>query len=249
MYSGANDDTKQLTGSKYAVKFEPVDQKGSLLNECLTLRKLCMHNKKVLRRTPSYYLHNTNNGRRYVIMDYLESQVDDYIASFKAGDERDAAIQRVALEMFEAVQEMHQAGETIHRDIKPENFMMHRGETFIIDFGLATEYKKDGQHIPVEKNLGLQGTFRYASLWTHEGIVQSRRDDIQVLGFSIMKLLQENPKAELWPALKPNQGMSVSELNVQFYTEKKNFVAQEHVSGRFDFIHRFIKETINLQFD
>jgi hypothetical protein len=56
--------------------------------------------------------------------------------------------------------------------------MINKGKTFIIDFGLATELYVDGKHIPVEKNLALQGTLRYASLWTHEGIVQSRRDDI-----------------------------------------------------------------------
>ena len=80
--------------------------------------------------------------------------------------------------MFEAVLELHQVGQIIHRDIKPENFMINKGKTFIIDFGLATELYVDGKHIPVEKNLALQGTLRYASLWTHEGIVQSRRDDI-----------------------------------------------------------------------
>lgn len=129
--------------------------------------------------------------------------------------------------MFDAVQEFHEKGQLIHRDIKPENFMINKGKTLIIDFGLATELYRDGAHIPLEKDQGVQGTLRYASLWTHEGVIQSRRDDLQVLGFSIMKLLQADPLAELWPALKIKPGMTVSELNVQFYTEKKNFAAAE----------------------
>lgn len=67
--------------------------------------------------------------------------------------------------------------------------MIKGGRAVVIDFGLATEWLKEGRHIPEEKNQQLQGTFRYASLWTHEGFGQSRRDDMQVLGFSIMKLL------------------------------------------------------------
>ena len=104
-------------------------------------------------------------------MEYLESQVDDFIARYATGKERDRAIQKVVLEMFDAVQELHEKGQLIHRDIKPENFMINKGQTLIIDFGLATELYKDGAHIPLEKDQGIQGTLRYASLWTHEGVI------------------------------------------------------------------------------
>ena len=51
---------------------------------------------------------------------------------------------------------------------------------FLIDFGLAKKYLlKDGVHIPYKDTKNLTGTARFASLNTHLGIEQGRRDDIE----------------------------------------------------------------------
>ncbi|KAI1305912.1 Casein kinase I gamma [Halotydeus destructor] len=97
------------------------------------------------------------------------------------------------LERFEFLHSKH----IIFRDTKPENFLVGltskraQATVHVVDFGLAKKYMHadTGKHIHNKQKRGITGTARYCSVATHEGQEQSRRDDMEALGYLILYFL------------------------------------------------------------
>jgi len=129
----------------------------------------------------------------------------------------------------------------IHRDVKPDNFLMGLGkkanQVNIIDFGLAKKYRdpKTHQHIPYREDKNLTGTARYASINTHLGIEQSRRDDLESLGYVLLYFLRGSlPWQGLKAATKKQKYEKISERKMATSIEvlckdfPKEFVSYLH---------------------
>lgn len=112
----------------------------------------------------------------------------------------------IADQAISRIEYIHQKN-YIHRDIKPDNFLMGIGQSqnrlFIVDFGLAKKFRdpRTKQHISFRDDKNLTGTARYASINAHQGAEQSRRDDMESLGYVLMYFLRGSLP---WQGLKAN---------------------------------------------
>ena len=153
----------------------------------------------------------------------------------------------IAMQMIERVEYMHSKN-FIHRDIKPDNFLIGLNNKehiiYIIDFGLAKMYRDaKGEHIPYRDGKSLTGTARYASINTHLGIEQSRRDDLESVGYVLVYFL----RGEL-----PWQGIKAKKCEEKYkkIMEKKISTSVESLCKGFPMeIQRFIEYTRELKFD
>ncbi len=102
----------------------------------------------------------------------------------------------LGIEMLKILKKIHD-NNFIHRDIKPDNFAIgysDQSQLYLIDFGLAKQYRnaKTLQQKPMQKNKKLTGTARYASINALRGYDQSRRDDLESIGYVLAYLLRGN---------------------------------------------------------
>eukprot|EP00667_Euglena_gracilis_P009098 EG_transcript_9236 len=117
----------------------------------------------------------------------------------------------LADQMLQRLEFLHSHG-FVHRDIKPENFVLgtgdHSGIVYLIDFGLARKYvdPATNEHLPHRENFQLTGTVRYASVNSHLGVQQTRRDDLESLGYVLVYLLKgQLPWQGIGGAMKEEQ--------------------------------------------
>ena len=127
----------------------------------------------------------------------------------------------LADQMIQRIEYMHTRG-FLHRDIKPDNYLIGVGKKqhyiFLVDLGLAKRWKdpRSDQHIAYRDDKQLTGTARYASLYTHNGIEQSRRDDMECLGFVLIYFLRGN---------LPWQGVKVADKKEKYEIIKERKVS------------------------
>ena len=93
----------------------------------------------------------------------------------------------IAIQTLERIEYVHSKF-YLHRDIKPANFLIGNPDDFqiyLIDFGIAKKYRssRTGKHIKNEKINKLFGTSLFMSMNVVNGKEQSRKDDLESLGY------------------------------------------------------------------
>ena len=84
----------------------------------------------------------------------------------------------------------------LHRDIKPENILVGTGKKsnifYMIDFGLVKRYicPRTGKHVVPRDDKGLIGTKLFMSADAHAGCEQSRRDELEALGYMLVYFMK-----------------------------------------------------------
>ena len=125
--------------------------------------------------------------------------------------------------MIDAVKTLHSLG-FVHRDIKPQNFRIVNDNIKIIGFGLAREYRGKEQNKQIFEGIPI-----YASLKTLEGFSQSRRDDMEMIAYSLLVLKnRENP------FYKDSDNLNDNEIKNIVLEKKKKLLTEGYIEASDD---------------
>ena len=181
------------TNEKVAIKVEVQKDKPNLI--LLESESHKLNSLKNIIGIPKIYEFGKVDGFNILVMEQLGKSLNQL---FKSQNKKFSlkTVCVLGIDMIKIIQSIH-SKKLIHRDIKPDNFMMGRDNTrdtlYLIDFGLAKKYiSNNGQHIPYKTGKSMTGTARYCSIYTHQGIEQSRRDDLESIGYVLMYFLRGN---------------------------------------------------------
>ena len=186
IYAGIN----KTTGGEIAIKLEPLTTEQPQLVYEYKIYKYLQNGFGI----PKVYECSKDKKYTILIMDLLGDSLEKKFNECN----RKFSLLTVLMIMEQLVSriEFIHSKNLLHRDIKPDNFLVGRGNKnniiYAIDFGLSKKYRdsKTGLHIPYRDGKSLTGTARYASINTHLGIEQSRRDDIEALGYIMVYFLK-----------------------------------------------------------
>ena len=155
----------------------------------------------------------------------------------------------VALQALDRLEYMHSKN-YIHRDVKPQNFVNGRNDPniiYIIDFGLSHQYRssRTGKHIKCIKRKEVMGSLSYISIKGNIGYEESRRDDLESLGYMLIFLATDNLP---WLRIEDLEVNKLTKLK-KIYQLKKALSVEQLCEGLPDEFAKYITYSRKLNFE
>lgn len=240
VFEAKNKKTGELVALKIPVNKENIHVESSLLQEINVYKKISNKDKGIANMKIIKH-----ENRKILLMDLLGPSLDSLLNKYKKFSIKTVTL--LAIQMIDIIKHVHTCG-YIHRDIKPDNFVIGRlkeeqNKLYCIDFGLAKKYMKNDKHINFSNKKKFCGTARYASIAAHEQKEQSRKDDLESIGYILIYLY----KGKLpWQGIKEKDKVK----RYQLIGEKKKEITEEelckHMPKEFTV---FLKYVRTLDFD
>ena len=174
----------------YAVKLESRNRGQNLLEN-----EACIMYYLRGKRIPAIKSYANDLNFNILVMELMGKSLEEIFESLPKKKMSVNCVAKIGIQMLEILEYIHKK-HIIHRDIKPDNFVMGRGDkskyVYLLDFGLAKKYRSSTtlKHYRMTKKKNLTGTARYASINALNGLTQSRRDDLEAVGYVLMYFLR-----------------------------------------------------------
>ncbi|XP_004470523.1 serine/threonine-protein kinase VRK2 isoform X2 [Dasypus novemcinctus] len=128
---------------------------------------------------------------RFMVMERLGidlQKISDHNGTFKK-----ATVLHLGIRMLDVLEYIHE-NEYIHGDIKAANLLLgykNPDRVYLADYGLSYRYCPYGNHKQYQENprKGHNGTIEFTSLDAHKGVALSRRSDLEILGYCMLRWL------------------------------------------------------------
>ena len=187
VYEGIN----ELTKEHVAMKCEKIGGEfDNLENEAYTL----LHLKGF--GIPKLITYGKVSGFKVLIEELLGKTTNPVFNELINNKNKLNDICLFALQCIDRLEFIHSKN-IIHRDIKPFNWLIGRKDPnviYLIDFGTSKKYRssRTGKHIKYIYTNKISGSLRYISINGNKGYEQSRRDDLECLGYTLIELSKKN---------------------------------------------------------